>query len=143
MLFLEAAQKRFLQVIESLLHTPYLWGGDDPTGFDCSGLVVEGLKSAGLIGLREDFSAEGLWQHFRSGNESITPGVGFLAFWFEPRGIANHVAVCLDQYHCITADGGGSRVKSIEDAIRYNAYIKIRPIKHRKTDPKFLNIFQP
>ena len=27
--------------------TPYIWGGDDFAGFDCSGLIVELLKSAG------------------------------------------------------------------------------------------------
>ncbi|MFC1535727.1 NlpC/P60 family protein, partial [Candidatus Neomarinimicrobiota bacterium] len=29
---------------------PYLWGGDDAVaGYDCSGLVIEILKSVGLL----------------------------------------------------------------------------------------------
>jgi len=30
--------------------TFYLWGGDDPlAGFDCSGFVIEILKSVGIL----------------------------------------------------------------------------------------------
>ena len=27
----------------------YKWGGDDPSGFDCSGFVIEILKSVGIL----------------------------------------------------------------------------------------------
>ena len=39
----------FVDVLWNYLGTWYSWGGDDPEGFDCSGLVVEGLKSVGMI----------------------------------------------------------------------------------------------
>ena len=31
----------------SAIGSPYIWGGDDPTGLDCSGLVVEIATLAG------------------------------------------------------------------------------------------------
>jgi cell wall-associated NlpC family hydrolase len=33
---------------EAFLHTPYLWGGRDSGGIDCSGLVQQALYAAGL-----------------------------------------------------------------------------------------------
>ena len=37
----------------SLLHKPYIWGGDNPAkGVDCSGLVIEILKSMGKLPAR-------------------------------------------------------------------------------------------
>ena len=38
-----------LKIAESLLWTPYKWGGDDPSGLDCSGMMVEVLKSVGAL----------------------------------------------------------------------------------------------
>jgi len=55
-----SAKYWFLQSALSYLGTPYVWGGDDPSGFDCSGFVIECLKSAGILNEREDYTAESL-----------------------------------------------------------------------------------
>ena len=47
-----SAKRWFLQTALAYLGTPYVWGGDDPSGFDCSGFVIECLKSAGLLNLK-------------------------------------------------------------------------------------------
>src|SRR5262245_24009514 len=50
-----------LHVWESHLNSPYAWGGDDSiTGFDCSGLVIEGLRSVGLLARDGDWTAADL-----------------------------------------------------------------------------------
>jgi len=139
----ELRLKRFLQVAESHLNRWYIWGGDDPLGFDCSGLVVECLRSVGWIGPNLDLSADGLWQMFQPDENTIpTPGAGAgaMAFWFTGQR-ATHVAICLDSEYCLTADGGGSHIRTVSDAQRFNAYIKIRPIDHRREKPKFINLF--
>ena len=38
----------------------------------------------------------------------------------------------LDQHKIIEAAGGGSHVRTIEDARKFNAFVKIRPVSHRK-----------
>ena len=39
----------FLKAAESRLGMPYVWGGDGPTDFDCSGLVQWSLAQAGVL----------------------------------------------------------------------------------------------
>ncbi|MBQ8238652.1 MAG: C40 family peptidase [Oscillospiraceae bacterium] len=39
--------KRIVAVAESCLGIPYVWGGESPSGFDCSGLVYYTLKTLG------------------------------------------------------------------------------------------------
>lgn len=107
--------------------TPYVWAGDDPiAGFDCSGMVVELLKSVGLIGRSEDLTAEGLRQRFRKVEQ---PGRGTLVFYGQTT--ATHVELMLDDDLAIGASGGGSKTQTPADAVAQNAYIKIRPHRSR------------
>jgi len=142
MISLIAAKRWFLKYVETLINTPYLWGGDDPmAGFDCSGMVVEGLKSVGALPIHRDFSADGLWHKFHGIYEVEKPERGCLVFWFNGAGKAIHIAVCLSSEVCLTADGGGKRIRGLEDAIKYNAFIKLRPIDHRSSEPRYINLF--
>jgi cell wall-associated NlpC family hydrolase len=102
----------------------YKWGGDDPSGFDCSGLCIEILKSAGLLPRKFDTTAHGLSNKF---NEVTKPVAGCLIFWGSPR--ITHVEFCIDENHTIGASGGGSKTITEADAIRHNAYVKVRPIR--------------
>lgn len=129
----------FMYFIRSLLGRWYIWGGDDPSGFDCSGMVVEGLKAIGAVPYDSDFTADQLWRRYKPYTVG-KPTEGCLAFWFTGER-ATHVAVCLDEEFCITADGGGHTVLTETDAIKNNAFIKIRPITHRSNMPKFVRLF--
>ena len=129
----DAEDKRevFMSVVGSFLNTFYTWGGDDPSGFDCSGMVVAGLKAVGLMGGGEDLTADKLYNRFKGKYPSMDwPAYGRLVFYFNDEGHATHVAVCIDAERCITAAGGGKHIRSREDAIRHNAFIKIRPIEY-------------
>lgn len=133
------ARRWFLRTALSYLGTPYIWGGDDPSGFDCSGFVVECLKTAGLMGEHEDMTAHALMKHF-SQHTIQQPCAGALLFTVNTSGRATHVVICLDAYFQIGASGGTSFTTSRKKAWRDNAYIKIRPIRlrdlsHRLCDP--------
>jgi len=136
----ERQRHLFLKYAWVYLGTWYQWGGDDPSGFDCSGLVVELLQAVGLIDRKEDYTADGLFRKFSRCCSVLVPYEGCLAFWLK-NGVARHVEVCIDSLHTIGASGGGRHVKTLDDAIRHNAFIKIRPISFgaRYVDP-FLSL---
>lgn len=132
----------FLKAADSFINTWYTWGGDDPSGIDCSGLVVACLKACGIMGHGEDETADGLWHKFH-GRYSVTkPERGALAFWFDGRGIATHVVICISPYFCITASGGGRHVLTQQDAIKHNAFVKMRPIFSRTDPPRFTYLWK-
>ena len=121
-------RKWFLATALAYLGTPYVWGGDDPSGFDCSGFVLECLKSAGVIGEHEDHTADSLMRKFVE-HHVQTPAEGALLFTLDESGKATHVVICLDNQFQIGASGGTSKTSDIAAAWRNNAYVKIRPIR--------------
>ena len=66
---------------EQWIGTPYIWGGDDFSGFDCSGYIVEVLQGIGWISRKEDYTADGLYRKYKE-NKIIQPMPGALVFWF-------------------------------------------------------------
>jgi len=125
---MKSARQWFLQTALSYLGTPYIWGGDDPSGFDCSGFVIECLKTAGLIKEREDMTADELLKRYTD-NRVNQPCKGALLFTVNKKGTATHVVICLDRYFQIGASGGTKRTNNRQESWRDNAYVKIRPIR--------------
>ena len=127
----------FLKTAISYLGTPYIWGGDDPSGFDCSGYVLECLKSIGAIREQDDFTAHRLLQYLEhdfthqifSVKVIDRPEASALLFYLNAEGIARHVTVCLDEHFQIGAIGGTSKTVNSSLASIHNAFIKIRPIE--------------
>ena len=131
-----------IKIAWSYLGKFYKWGGDDPSGFDCSGLVVECLKSIGLLSRKSDYTAQGLKDLFMWGTrpEGEKPEAGDLVFWTNEDGDRIiHVEICINSRLSIGASGGGSRTVTEADAIRDNAYIKVRPFKSRQNLWGFIN----
>lgn len=123
------------------LGKPYFWGGDDPVqGFDCSGFVIEILKSVGKLPRKGDWTASALLQYF---TDYVTenPEKGCLVFWQNNEGKIIHVEFCLDDTLAIGASGGGRHNDSVEEAIKKNAYIKIRPFRSRSGIAGYVNPF--
>ena len=120
-----------LKVAWSFLGKPYIWGGDDPMrGFDCSGFVIEVLKSVGVLPRKGDWTAHDLWMKF--GNGKLQRAIpGDLVFWQNRLGHVIHVELCVSDGLSIGAAGGGSAILTIRDAIEKNAFIKVRPYNSR------------
>ena len=117
-----------VEYVQHWIGTPYSWGGDDFSSFDCSGLVVEVLKSIGKFYDHEDYSADALYHKYKS-NEVKTPFAGCLILWFNKEGRAVHVGMMIDKYFLVHASGGGSKVKTVSDAIDKNAYVMMRELR--------------
>jgi cell wall-associated NlpC family hydrolase len=115
-----------MKIAWSYLGTFYRWGGDDPSGFDCSGFVIEVLKSVGLLPEGFDGTAQTLHDMFYP---LTFPQIGCLAFRKNASGKIVHVGIVLDpSWLVIHASGGGSNTLTLEDAIKQNAFIKVRPV---------------
>lgn len=120
----------------SLMGLPYQWGGDTPmAGFDCSGFVLELLKSQGLWPSGEDSSSQGLFMWFVKQGPKVfvkTPEFGAILFFGKSADQITHTAFALNQALMIEAGGGTSDTISRDAAIKQKAFIKVRPISHRQ-----------
>ena len=127
-----------LKIAFHYLGTPYIWGGAGPTSFDCSGFVIEILKSVGELPRSGDWTAHQLadmWHRTRD------PRSGDLVFWRNAGGRAIHVEMCIGDGLAIGASGGGSKTTTVAAAIKQNAFIKIRPIDSRPGVWGYVNPF--
>lgn len=111
---------RFVAVCLSQLGKPYVWGANGPHAFDCSGLVVHGLRSLGLIGRDDDFNSRMLFEASKITSEPL-PG----DFAFYGNKTVNHVVVFLDSSRVISASGGDSKTTNADIARRVGASIKV------------------
>lgn len=111
---------------------PYRWGGDDTIdGFDCSGLVQELLAVVGMDP-PGDQTAQGLYEYFQLYGSATIAEFGALCFYGKSHNEITHVGMALNEELMIEAGGGGSNTTSPSAASAHNAYIRIRPINHRK-----------
>ena len=140
--FIKAAYLRELAVryAWTWIGTPYKWGGDDFSSFDCSGFIVEVLQAVGKLQAR-DYSAHDLYTLFKP-NVVALGYAGCLAFWLDSAGRAVHVMLLIDNGHVIGATGGGSATLTEEDAERQNAFCKMRPLGYRKGTPVIIDPFK-
>jgi len=127
------------QVAWHFLGTPYRWGGDDPSSFDCSGFCIELLKSTGVLPRRGDWTANDLYNKFKT---VPSASEGTLACYYNRAGDRIiHIEYCLNRTHTIGASGGGSRTLTLEDAHNQNAYVKIRPVNSQRGRVVFVDPF--
>ena len=134
-------RSRAVWYLKKFLLTPYLWGGDDFSGFDCSGLVIEVLQGVGTLPHGSDFTADQLYKRFEPSGITGQLRRGCLVFWFR-NNKATHVEMLIDRKRTIGASGGGSATTTKDDAIRDNAFVKMRPIDYRGKSYKIVDPFK-
>lgn len=131
----------FVQYLEHFIGLPYRWAGDDPMeGFDCSGLVCEGLTAVGYMS--QDTSAKGLYQMTaRNVVNRLDVRRGDLVFYGASVDEIKHVGIVWAVLTnpsaergtalMLEAGGGGSTTIDRATAVRQNAFIRVRPITRR------------
>lgn len=110
----------YVSVAETLMHTPYLWGGATGFGIDCSGLVQLSMLMAG-----EKVQRDSDMQEQTTGNAlgfaAMDGGLqrGDLIFW------KGHVGIMRDHETLIHANGHTMSVatEKLEDAIERIGYL--------------------
>ncbi len=131
-------------VMQKIYSNFYKWGGDDPSGWDCSGAILEALKSCGMFPRDGDITAQGMYHFYaRIGRSELR--VGDLVFWQSADGNSiEHVAMIwnLCPLLSIGASGGGSSTETEQDAIDQNAYVKIRPVDNRSGEKYYGNPYR-
>jgi cell wall-associated NlpC family hydrolase len=120
-----------IQCAMTFVGTPYIWGGSGYEGIDCSGLVQEILKSTGDAP-NGDHTAHGLYLYFlkQQAQPIRTLEPGSLCFYGTSARII-HIAFGIDDFRIIEAGGGTSKTATVDDAIKANAFVRIRPYDHR------------
>lgn len=122
--------------MQRMLQTPYVWGGDDFEGYDCSGGIQELLASVGHDPPK-DQTAHMLMEFFSHpdlGKYVSSIEFGDLLFFGDLK--ATHVAMAVNDVIMFEFGGGGSKTVDAEKASQHNAYARFRRIRSRND---FLN----
>lgn len=117
----------------SFVGTPYKFGGNNPMqgGLDCSGYVNLILRFGGEIGVKEDLTAQGIYDKLEKNGSHGVMGPGSIAFFGKSVREITHVAFMVDQYRILEAGGGNHKTQTIEDAAQNNAMVRGMILKHR------------
>lgn len=118
--------------LSQFIGRPYIWGGNGSGvtygGFDCSGLILEGLWAFGCY-IGSDLTANGILNHcMSSGSEIKSNRITRGDLLFFGRFNASHVAMAVDGQLMIEAGGGG---KHCTTAANSTGFVRIRPIASR------------
>lgn len=112
-----------ISYLKSYLGMRYKFGGNSPRdeGIDCSGFMLEGLRSIGMWGMR-DATAQNIFTtlvaRFKFMPESPTKGC--LLFFGENRNGISHISLAVNDFQMIEAGGTNN-----------NGFVRIRPITWR------------
>lgn len=130
---LKSNEKVLYDVIMSYLHINYMWGGNSPlTGMDCSGVVIDILKTIGELPNKFDATSNALFEHYSMNGLSNEKKLGSLCFYGQHSGVIRHVGIMVNDEMILEAGGGTSKTKTLEDAIKHDARTRIRPYDYRK-----------
>lgn len=122
---------RIIAYARNFLGAPYIWGGNSPQGWDCSGLMQEILTYSG-VDPAGDQTAQGLFNHFARNGTPTELRAGALVFYGKSTREITHISMGTSESTIIEAGGGDSTCTTVEAAIKKGAFVRERPVSHRK-----------
>lgn len=115
------------------LNTPYIYNGKNPlTGLDCSGLVSEILKGAGVISWNSNMNSQELYDYFKPQTQGTIIATGSLAFYGKDEKSIEHVALFINTHSVVEAGHGDSTITTLDLAKDRGAMVRVRPYNYRK-----------
>lgn len=128
-------REEFLSYLKCFIGSRYQWAAEGPynVGFDCSGLVLEGLRSVGMWG-KDDATAQNIFERFKDKGVAMSGISGALVFFGKDRSSITHVGVMINNNQYIEAGGGDS--KTVDKGM-----VRIRLINWRKDMVGIIPIF--
>ena len=121
----------FIKCAFQWVGTPYRWGGDDPSGIDCSGLVQECLESIGRNPPGGDKTADGIYRAMAEYARPTDFTRKGCVLFFGTEDKITHTAISISKNFMVEAGGGGSKTVSEEAAWAHNAWVRVRPVNSR------------
>ncbi|WP_430403814.1 NlpC/P60 family protein [Hyphomonas sp.] len=96
---LDTLETDAVAVAERYLHTPYLWGGRDSLGLDCTGLTQQAFEATGTL-LPRDSDMQFSWAGDDIADWKVSGALrrGDLVFW------KGHVGIMTDAHHLLHAN---------------------------------------
>ncbi len=112
----------------------YHFGGNDPLqGFDCSGFVQELLMASGELSFSTPkMNCQQIYNFYAKLPKLPGGGPGALAFFGKDAKTVSHIGFCVDTNTMVEAGGGDSTTLTMEEAIKRNAFVKLRPLRYRR-----------
>ena len=101
----------FVQAASRYIGTPYVWGGESPHGFDCSGLVEYVLTSLGVKGVPRTSEEQYRWAHSVAWNRLQAGDLVFMNFPGEQS--PGHVMIYAGRGRVIQAPSPGQQVQNV------------------------------
>jgi len=103
---------KVLSEVNKYIGVPYIWGGSDPDGFDCSGLVQWVIKKTqGILIPRTTKMQSSKWKNYLNYNlDQIKPG-DLVYFKTIGENQISHVGIYIDNNHFIHAPNRNEYVK--------------------------------
>lgn len=129
----------FVNYFFHFIGSRYQWTGEGPynVGFDCSGLVQEGLRAFGFVG-SEDRNSQTLYEFLLSKGHKHALSLfsaGDIVFFGKDLKSITHIGVMINNWQYIEAGGGDS--KTVDKGM-----VRIRPLTWRKDRVAVLSIFK-
>lgn len=125
----------------SFYHTPFMWKGKSVLeGMDSASLVIEILKSAGLLFGSFDGNAQHLYNMLVDESHDNEKKLGSVSFYGRDRSQIYHCGFMLTKESMIEMGNGSSKIVTFEDAIIKNSRARLMPYDYRSDLIEVINI---